>query len=66
MPSKHTMALVLTEDLARRIRERAQADTISLSAVVRQALLRFFVTSNDTHSQHSDTPSVEDAQEKVA
>lgn len=50
MPGKNTVAVVLTEELERKLRDVAREDTVPISAVVRQALRRFFVARDATHS----------------
>lgn len=42
MPSKNTLAVVLSPELLRVVRETAERETITISAVIRRALKSYF------------------------
>jgi len=58
MPApERTISVVLTEDLLRTLRQTAELNTITVSAVVRLALRAFFVTRNVTLASPAATPA---------
>lgn len=55
MPSRRTVAVVLTDDLKAKLEAVARRDTTSISAVVRQALQAYFSARNVRHTNVDDT-----------
>lgn len=59
MPSKNTRAAVLTPELERLVRETAERETITISAVIRRALLTYFFgpTMTPSNSYNHSQPT---------
>jgi len=61
MAGNRTVAVYLPDNLVQRVREKAERDTVSISAVVRQALSRFFFDSDRDGLSRRPLPSVVEA-----